>query len=69
MICKTMTADELVEYDGHLPTESHWKVPPNERHESTCWSLSPPPPMMIFSVAVPDLQIPYLGEEDDNTLK
>lgn len=60
-------SDELLEYVDHLPEESHWKVPPNERHENTCWSLSPP--MMIFSVALPDLQIPSLGEEDDNELK
>ncbi len=61
-----MTADELIEYDGHLPEESHWKAPPNERHESTCWSLSPP---MIFSVALPDLQIPSLDEADDTKVK
>lgn len=62
-----MTADDLVDYDDDLPEESHWKVSPNERHESTCWSLSPP--LMIFSVALPDLQIPSLGNEDENKLE
>lgn len=48
----------------HLQEESHWKVCPNERHESTsCSTLSLP--VMILSASLPDLQIPSLDQDDN----
>mmetsp|Transcript_7723 Transcript_7723/g.12732 ORF Transcript_7723/g.12732 Transcript_7723/m.12732 type:complete len:101 (+) Transcript_7723:985-1287(+) len=46
-----------------LTEESHWKVCPNERHESkSCSTLSLP--VVIFSAALPYLQIPSLDQDD-----